>query len=99
MTVFARSLLWSALLGAPGLVLAPSVAAAAALDCQALKGEHEGGILVETAEPLAAGPTSIPGMGGPPISAQLPATCKLTGVIDPRKAADGADYGVRFELR
>ncbi len=99
MNGFARSLLWAALLGAPGVALAPSVAVAAASDCQALKGEHEGGVLVETATTLAGGLTSIPGMGGPPVSAQLPATCKLTGVIDARKAADGTDYGVRFELR
>ncbi|QUD88318.1 tannase/feruloyl esterase family alpha/beta hydrolase [Phenylobacterium montanum] len=94
-----RSALWAALLGAPALALAPSAASAAAFDCAALRGAHEDGVVVEAAEALPAGPVSLPGMGGPPVTLQSPAVCKVTGVIEPRKAPDGTAYGVRFELR
>lgn len=81
------------------LIAGPAQAAVDASACAALKGAQDGGVVVEAAESVPAGPIAIPTLGPTPITLALPAACKVSGVVGAHKAADGRAFGVRFELR
>jgi len=55
-------------------------------------------LTVTKTEWLAAGAPVPGGRGGPPAATNLPAYCRLDGVIDPRTGAAGVAYGIGFAL-
>jgi len=54
-------------------------------------------ISIERAQVVAAGPAITP-PGSPPVSAQLPAYCRVEGIIGAHTGRDGKVYGIRFAL-
>ena len=89
-----------------GLALGALFAAAAGVahaadvsPCSALKAEHPGAVVVESAEEMPAGPLTVRGPMGQTSVFDTPAACVVKGVIAPRTAPDGRTFGVRFELR
>jgi feruloyl esterase len=84
----------------PMLALGLCGVAQAATECGALVKFSLAGtsVLVQKAERVAAGPMAAP-QGGPPTPAlQLPAYCRVDGIIDAHKGRDGKDYGIRFAI-
>jgi len=72
-----------------------------AAQCSALTSLASPNLVITTAQAVAAGPSPpppmmmMPGMKLP----DLPAHCLVRGVLNPRKGADGRQYGIGFELR
>jgi hypothetical protein len=90
-------------LWALGLWIGCAGAAAAYADrCQALVGLKDAGLGLEVtaAEPVAAAAPGTVQLAPwlPPLGVGLPAFCKVSGRINDRVAADGARYGIGFEL-
>jgi len=69
--------------------------------CTTLTGLKYSGIVIQTAEQVAAGQAAINFPGMPPLPAnwQFPAHCLVRGSISPRTGGDGKHYEIRFELR
>ena len=66
--------------------------------CTRLSSLAEEGLVIGTAELVAAGPLAgRPGVQGP--SPVLPEHCLVRGVINPRTGAGGRQFGIGFELR
>jgi hypothetical protein len=56
-------------------------------------------VSIQKAELVAAGPMGSAAPGAPPVpTANLPAHCRVDGIIDARKGRDGKDYGIRFAV-
>jgi hypothetical protein len=55
------------------------------------------GATIEKAQELAATPMSAP-PGGPPGSLQVPAHCRVDGIIGAHTGRDGKAYGIRFAV-
>jgi feruloyl esterase len=73
-----------------------------ATSCQALKDLKLPGqaVVIDSAREVPAGPVPAP-PGGPPASAarpNLPAHCRVDGVIDRRTGRDGKPYGIGFAV-
>ena len=69
--------------------------------CKSLESISLTGVAVEITgtEKVAAGPSPAPpGPGGPGYAGELPARCRVEGVIEKRQGVGGADYGIRFAL-
>ena len=78
------------------LMMQPAMAASACADL--LKFTSVGApVSVEKAEVVAAGPAIAP-PGSPPVTAQLPAHCRVEGIIGAHTGRDGKAYGIRFAL-
>jgi feruloyl esterase len=56
------------------------------------------GVEIEKAAPIAVGTTVPPMYPGAPSSGPLPAHCRVDGVINRRKGADGEEFGIRFAV-
>lgn len=80
--------------------LATATAAQAADRCSALKSFQVPGQAVEItkAELVPAGRKSLPTMGGPSGSMDLPAHCLVEGMINKRTGAQGKTYGIGFAV-
>ncbi|MGH8143993.1 MAG: DUF6351 family protein [Steroidobacteraceae bacterium] len=52
---------------------------------------------IQTAQELPAGVLKAP-PGGPPVSLQVPARCRVNGVIGAHTGRDGKAYGIRFAV-
>lgn len=68
--------------------------------CTALAGRSFGdGVQISAAVHVAAAaPGTVPSGFGPPIASGIPAHCRVEGMIDARKGADGKAYGIGFAL-
>src|SRR3954468_10437457 len=93
--VFGALLLWASVATAQSARTTPAA-------CEALRQLQVSGVAlsVTKAEWFAAG-APVPGgrAGGPPAtSSNLPAYCRLDGVIDRRTGAAGATYGIGYAL-
>ncbi len=72
--------------------------AASKAQCTGLASLAGKGLVIGTAELVAAGPLAArPGAQGP--SPVLPEHCLVRGVINPRTGAGGRQFGIGFELR
>lgn len=100
--VFRKSLAAGVLLaGAAGLALLTSPAlgegeASLAERCELLAGQAMGDVWITAATYYAEGRELPGGPGGPAMS--LPPHCLVEGMINERVGADGATYGIGFEL-
>jgi feruloyl esterase len=56
------------------------------------------GVEIAKAAPIPAGTTVPPMYPGAPSSGPLPAHCRVDGVINRRKGADGEEFGIRFAV-
>ena len=84
------------------LLMAASAAAAASQSSSAncadlanLKIDH---VEITKATPTPAGMVIPPAYPGAPTSGALPAHCRVDGVIDRRKGADGEEFGITFAV-
>ena len=84
------------------LLVACSLAAQARSEssnrCVALKTATLTGIEITISEPVAAGKTIAPAYPGASAVGPLPAHCRVDGVINRRKGADGVEYGIGFSV-
>jgi hypothetical protein len=86
------ALLWA---GASSSTQAQDAAACTALRNYKLDGTR---LEITAAERVAAGKAPAGGPGGPGYAGQLPAHCRVEGVIERRNGVDGVEYGIRFAL-
>jgi feruloyl esterase len=85
------------------VVMAASCAAAVAraqstASCANLAHLKMDGVEITNAAPIPAGTTLPPMFPGGPGIGPLPAHCRVDGVINRRKVADGEEFGISFEL-
>ena len=70
--------------------------------CEKLEGTTSGGLVVQSARYVPAGPLST-GEGGPngeaPPPVAAPNHCLIEGVIEPRNGADGKPYAIGVQMR
>ena len=69
----------------------------AAGSCSDLLRFSAAGTSIVSAKEVAAGSVSPP-PGGPPVPLQVPAHCRVDGIIGAHTGRDGKPYGIRFEL-
>jgi hypothetical protein len=83
------------------LLMATAQASPRAAACAAMSTFQLPGITlaITKAEWLPAGSTPpAAGPGGPPMTAKLPAYCRVDGMIDRRTGSDGKPYGIGFAI-
>jgi hypothetical protein len=78
--------------------LAPVVPAEVANSCANIANLHIDGVAVTGAAPVPAGTTVPPPYPGAPSTGPLPTHCRVDGVLNRRKGADGEEFGIRFAL-
>jgi len=74
----------------PGVVLAAG-------SCAELLKFAAPGTAIVTAQDLAEGPAPSP-PGAPPVPVQVPAHCRVEGIIGAHQGRDGKSYGIRFAI-
>ena len=70
----------------------------AADSCADLEGVKLDGVTLTKASLIPAGKTVPPAYPGAPTTGPLPAHCRVEGVINRRKGADGEEFGIGFAL-
>src|SRR6185503_1422205 len=66
--------------------------------CSSLAGVKLEGVEITKAEPVPAGTMVAPPYPGAPSIGPLPEHCRVDGVINRRKGADGQEFGIGFAL-
>ncbi len=87
------------LIGVTAALCAAGVAQAESTNsCASLANLQMEGVEITKAALVPAGTTVPPPYPGAPSSGVLPAHCRVDGVINRRKGADGEEFGIRFAL-
>jgi hypothetical protein len=81
--------------GIDGPALAQNAADCAALRSLALPGAK---LEITGTQHVAAGPAAAPPQGRPGFTGNLPAYCRVDGVLERRTGVNGVEYGIRFAL-